>query len=161
MNLVLLHYKENPDGSMNDSIAEVQKFLEMKRKELLREVFTDTNSDDYPKQWKYLHLSCFKVFQMLFNSANLYDTDAELLSDIEKAIYIPPETKFSKYIKPQKTLRPFPDKRKLISSGYAQTTFQRYGQGHMNLKVPQGSKESVRNVGSKLFNSPMFSLRFI
>ncbi|XP_071721030.1 S-linalool synthase [Rutidosis leptorrhynchoides] len=163
MNLVLLHYNENPETSMNDSISEVQKFLELKRKELLEEVFTDTNCDNFTKQWKYLHLSCFKVFQMLFNSGNLYDTKSELVSDIEKAIFIPPGTEFPKYTKPLKTLRTLPEKGKPISARYGQPIFRRYGlQGHMNIGCHQVFKKSMRNVSSKVYiTSPMFSLRFI
>nr|GEU66338.1 geranyllinalool synthase [Tanacetum cinerariifolium] len=40
-------------------VAEVQRFLEQKRQELLAHIFTDDNGD-FPSQWKYLHLSCFK-----------------------------------------------------------------------------------------------------
>nr|GEW59040.1 (E,E)-geranyllinalool synthase [Tanacetum cinerariifolium] len=43
MNLVLLHFKDNPNASLDDSVAEVQRFLERKRQELIAHIFTDDN----------------------------------------------------------------------------------------------------------------------
>ncbi|PWA94009.1 geranyllinalool synthase [Artemisia annua] len=152
MNLVLLHSKENPNACLDDSIAEVQRFLERKRQELLAHIFTDDNGDP-PSQWKYLHLSCFKVFQMLFNSTNLYDTDAELQYDIERAIYIPPQYKLSHSLKNRTTSLPLSEKRNLnISARYAQTPLRLNGHSRMNI--------SVRALPKK-FKSPSCSIRQI
>ncbi|KAL4562406.1 hypothetical protein LXL04_034609 [Taraxacum kok-saghyz] len=123
MNLVLLHFRENPNASMDDSIAVVKNFLEGKRKQLLKYVFTDDDDSDFPKQWKYLHLSCFKVFQMLYNSSNLYDRDEDLKLDIEKAIYIPPQHQLPKILKAQTTFYPLAQKRNIvIKNRYVQTS---------------------------------------
>nr|XP_043610705.1 (E,E)-geranyllinalool synthase [Erigeron canadensis] len=157
MNLVLLHFKENPDATMDDSIAEVQKILEGKRNELMKHIFTDDENCDFPHQWKKLHLSCFKVFQMLFNSANLYDTETELRSDIEKAIYIPPQYEALIRVKRQTTLNPLPDKRNLvISAKHTQTPLRHHGFGYMKIKA---CKFNMRNVS--LFNKPKLSLSLV
>lgn len=44
---------------------------------------------DMPKEWKLLHLSCLKVFQMFFNSMNAFDSPTMLAQSINKAIYEP------------------------------------------------------------------------
>ncbi|PWA74740.1 geranyllinalool synthase [Artemisia annua] len=158
MNLVLLHFKENPNASLDDSIAEVQRFLERKRQELLANIFTDDNGD-FPSQWKYLHLSCFKVFQMLFNSDNLYDTDDELQYDIERAIYIPPQYELSHYLKNQTTYLPLSEKRNLnISARYAQTQVRLNGHSRMNISVHPLPKKYLRNASYNLFNYTFSSL---
>lgn len=160
MNLVLLHLKENRDASIDDSIAEVKRFLDEKRKELLKHVFTDDNSE-FPNQWNHLHLSCFKVFQMLFNSDNLYDSDFELQSDIEKAIYIPPKYEFPKKLKPVTTLHQLPEILNLIDrGGKARIPLRIYCHGRMTIRVHQLHNISMRNVRSNVY-SPMFSLCFI
>ncbi|KAI3697983.1 hypothetical protein L6452_31092 [Arctium lappa] len=160
MNLVLLHFKENPDASMDDSIDQVKRLLETKRKELLKHVFTDDNSD-FPKQWKYLHLSCFKVFQMLYNSTNLYDKGTELEVDIERAIYITPENEFSKQLKPETTFNPFPKKKNLvINNRYEQAPLQRYGQGRMRIRCHRLPEHTMRTVSLKVFKPSFFNLSF-
>lgn len=63
--------------------------VEKKKKELVEHVLMDTHGLDLPKPCKHLHLSCLKVFQMFFNSSNRYDSDTEMLDDINKAIYVP------------------------------------------------------------------------
>ncbi|KAG8385580.1 hypothetical protein BUALT_Bualt03G0060000 [Buddleja alternifolia] len=85
MNLVLLHLKENPKTSIEDSITYVREILELKKKEFLKHVFMD----DMSKSCKSIHLFCMKVFQMFFNSENLYDSETALLDTINKAIYLP------------------------------------------------------------------------
>ncbi|KAK1421922.1 hypothetical protein QVD17_24659 [Tagetes erecta] len=155
MNLVLLHFNRNPDAGIDDSISEVKKLLEVKRNELLKHVFTYDNDDAIGShnQWKYLHLSCFKVFQMLFNSSNLYDNDVDLQSDIEKAIYISPKHDFPKYIKPQVTFEAAPKKQnKMISARYVQIPIRgRYG----------GMNIHPQNTSVKVFKSTMFGSCFI
>ncbi|KAI3829313.1 hypothetical protein L1987_03433 [Smallanthus sonchifolius] len=156
MNLVSLHFNQNPDASIDDSISEVKKLLEVKRNELLKHVFSDDDDDDFPNQWRSLHLSCFKVFQMLFNSGNLYDTEAELQSDIEKAIYVSPGYEFPKYLKPQTTFHAVPKRgNKMITARYV----RHHGHGSMN--IHQLSKRSMANANYKVLNSTMFGLCFI
>ncbi|KAK6149889.1 hypothetical protein DH2020_017414 [Rehmannia glutinosa] len=86
MNLVLLHLNENPNITIEDAIAYVKQILEMKRKEFVKHVFMD---DDMSKSCKQIHLSCMKVFEMFFNSDNLFDSETALVDDIQKAIYLP------------------------------------------------------------------------
>ncbi|KAK3015535.1 hypothetical protein RJ639_006666, partial [Escallonia herrerae] len=104
MNLVLLHLKENPDGNIEDSIGYVKNIFDEKRKELLQHVLMD-ELRDLPKPCKHLHLSCLKVFQMFYDSSNRFDSNTELLQDIKKAIYDPPEYRILKPIRPQRCSR--------------------------------------------------------
>lgn len=96
MNLVLLHLHEHPNLTIEDSITYVNQILEVKRKEFLKHVFTDVE-EDMPRSCKKVHLHCMKVFQMFYNSANLFDSETALLDDINKSIYLPirrPDPKF-------------------------------------------------------------------
>ncbi|OMO65053.1 hypothetical protein COLO4_31528 [Corchorus olitorius] len=95
MNSVLLYMKENPKADIDDSIAFVRNLLEEKRKELVKHSLMDGLSD-LPIGSRHLHLSCMKVFQMFFNSSNRYDSNSEMLQDIQKAIYIPVDVGTSK-----------------------------------------------------------------
>ncbi|KAI4296666.1 hypothetical protein L6164_036607 [Bauhinia variegata] len=88
MNSVLLNLVENPESNMEDSISLVGEIIDKKKKELLEHALIDGHCD-LPKAIKHFHLSCLKVFQMFFNSSNRYDSDTELLQDINKAIYLP------------------------------------------------------------------------
>ncbi|XVF25854.1 hypothetical protein REPUB_Repub13aG0249900 [Reevesia pubescens] len=90
MNYVLLYMKENPDADIDDAIAFVRDLVEKKRKELLKHALMDGLSD-LPIASRRLHLSCMKVFQMFFHSSNRYDSNTDMLQDIQKAIYIPLE----------------------------------------------------------------------
>ena len=101
MNSVLVNLIENPEASIEDSIAYLGEITEKKKKELLEHSLIDGLSD-LPKPCKQLHLSLLKVFQMFCNSCNLYDYDTpDMLDDINKAIYLPvnrksnPEDSFS------------------------------------------------------------------
>ncbi|KAL8259359.1 hypothetical protein R6Q59_027312 [Mikania micrantha] len=161
MNLVLLHFNQNPDAGMDDSISEVKRLLEVKRNELLKHVFThEDDGDDFSNQWKHLHLSCFKVFQMLFNSANLYDSDVELQLDIRKAIYVSPEYEFPKHLKPQTTIQAMPKKESMIiSARYVQ--IHDGHRVHVGKNIHQLSKTSMTNVSSKALSSTIFGSCFI
>ncbi|KAG7962215.1 hypothetical protein I3843_09G054300 [Carya illinoinensis] len=112
-NFVSLYLKENPEADIEESIAYVRDILDEKKKEFLKQVLMDGFSD-FSKPCKYLHLSCLKVFQMFFNSANRYDSNIEMLQDINKAIYIPLEVgKEKQPLKPNlkpdlKPLKPIP-----------------------------------------------------
>ncbi|KAI3510368.1 hypothetical protein L1887_17307 [Cichorium endivia] len=161
MNLVLLHFKDNPDASMDDSVNLVKKFMDWKRKELLKHVFTNDRSD-FPKQWNFLHLSCFKVFQMLYSSSNLYDTEAELQLHIEKAIYLPPKHELPICLKPQTTLPPLPQKGNLtINGGYARNPPRRYVHGCMSIRFHQLPKKPMRNLTLEVFCSSMSRICFM
>ncbi|KAF5944466.1 hypothetical protein HYC85_018543 [Camellia sinensis] len=106
-NLVLIHFKGYPQSEIEDSVAYVKEILEEKKRELLEHALMDDRFNDLPKPCKLLHLSCLKVFRMFFNSSNLFDSNTELLDDVKKAIYIPPEYQISK---PSKPILPFPSK---------------------------------------------------
>ncbi|KAG8494459.1 hypothetical protein CXB51_011913 [Gossypium anomalum] len=88
MNYVLLYMKENPDANIDDSITFMRDLIDRKRKELLKHALMDGLSD-LPVESRRLHLSCMKVFQMFFNSSNRYDSNTEMIQDIQKAIYVP------------------------------------------------------------------------
>lgn len=88
LNSVLVNLIDNPEFDIEDSIAFVRKIVQKKKKEFLELVLTD-GSCDLPKPSKQLHLSCLKVFQMFFNSKNRFDSNTELVEDINKAIYLP------------------------------------------------------------------------
>lgn len=85
---MLLYLKENPTASIEDSISFMKGILDEKRREFLERILMK-GLDDLPRPCKLLHLSCFKVFQMCYNSTNRFDSDTELLHDINKAIYVP------------------------------------------------------------------------
>ncbi|KAI8001080.1 (E,E)-geranyllinalool synthase [Camellia lanceoleosa] len=106
-NLVLIHFKGYPQSEIEDSIAYVKEILEEKKRELLEHALMDDRFNDLPKPCKLLHLSCLKVFQMFFNSSNLFDSNTELLDDVKKAICIPPEYQIHK---PLKAILPFPSR---------------------------------------------------
>ncbi|XP_022715921.1 (E,E)-geranyllinalool synthase-like [Durio zibethinus] len=88
MNYALLYLKENPGADIKDSTAYVREILDKKWGELLQHVLMD-GFGELPKPCKLLHLSCVKVFQMFFHSSNRYDSNTDMLQDIQKAIYIP------------------------------------------------------------------------
>ncbi|XWS15704.1 hypothetical protein CRYUN_Cryun34aG0024700 [Craigia yunnanensis] len=88
MNYVLLYLKENPGADIEDSTAYVREILDKKWGEFLQHVLMD-GFRELPKPCKLLHLSIVKVFQMFFHSSNRYDSNTEMLQDIQKAIYIP------------------------------------------------------------------------
>nr|QYL01194.1 terpene synthase 4 [Stevia rebaudiana] len=162
MNFVALHFNQNPEASMDDSVYEVKRFLEVKRNELLKHVFThdDDDNGDFSNQWKHLHLSCFKVFQMLFNSANLYDSEDELQLDIAKAIYISPGFESPKYLKPQTSIYAVPKKENMmIGARYVQIPDEHHP--HVGMNIHQLSKRSITNIGSKVLSSMIFGSCFI
>ncbi|CAA0306496.1 unnamed protein product [Arabidopsis thaliana] len=88
INSVLLHLKNHPGLEIEDSIAHIEKILDIKRREFMEHVLVDGLSD-LPKPCKEIHMSCCKVFEMFFNKKNRYDSDTEMLHDIKKALYDP------------------------------------------------------------------------
>lgn len=97
MNMVMLHSHENPGASIQESEAYVKAILELKRKEFLQHVFT---GEEMPTSCKQTHLYCMKVFEMFYNSANLFDSETALVEDVKKSIYLP--------IRRAKTSKPVP-----------------------------------------------------
>ncbi|XP_039051095.1 S-linalool synthase-like [Hibiscus syriacus] len=89
MNYVLLYMRENPGADIENSTTYVREILENKWGEFLQNVLMDDGLGELPKASKLLHLSCVKVFQMFFHSSNRYDSNTDMLQDIQKAIYIP------------------------------------------------------------------------
>ncbi|KAL5162803.1 (E,E)-geranyllinalool synthase [Glycine soja] len=78
---------KNPNLGMKDSIA-LGREIDERTKEFLQHVLVEGHSD-LPKPCKLLHLTCLKVFQMFYNSSNAFDSNTQLLEDINKAIYLP------------------------------------------------------------------------
>ncbi|KAB2610496.1 S-linalool synthase-like [Pyrus ussuriensis x Pyrus communis] len=116
-NLVLLHTKGNPKLGAEESIGIIQKILDEKKKEFLKQALgiKGIKGDDMPEACKELHLSCLKAFQMFFNSTNVYDSPTELLADINKAIYDPLKMDAQGILKKDKT-------KSLANYGKYQTT---------------------------------------
>ncbi|CAL0309385.1 unnamed protein product [Lupinus luteus] len=96
LNSVFLNMLESPELDIEDSIACIRETIVEKRKEFFEHVLIDDGLSDLSKPTKLLHLSCFKVFQMFYNSKNSFDSDKDLVEDINRAIYLP----VSRTIKP-------------------------------------------------------------
>lgn len=79
---------KNPNFGMEDSIALGREIIDERTKEFIQHVLVNGQSD-LPKPCKLLHLTCLKVFQMFYNSSNAFDSNTQLLEDINKAIYLP------------------------------------------------------------------------
>lgn len=111
----------------------MRDILDKKKKEFLKLVLMDGFSD-FSKPCKYLHLSCLKVFQMFYNSANRYDSNIELLQDINKAIYIPLEVgKEKQPLKPDlKRLNSVPDLYSGATSGKLKINSQYFNRPSSN-----------------------------
>lgn len=88
-NIVLLHLMQNPKANIDDVVAVIRNTLEMKEKEFLQLVMSKDSESDMPTEWKMMHLSCLKIFQMFYNSENAFDSPTALLDSINKAIYEP------------------------------------------------------------------------
>ncbi|GAB4831247.1 hypothetical protein Ancab_005261 [Ancistrocladus abbreviatus] len=98
-NSILLYLEENPDAKIEESIAYVESILDQTKKKLLEHALMD-GLDGMSNACKQLHLSILKAFEMFFNSANHFDSSTAMLDAIKKAIYIPPEDRASKPLKP-------------------------------------------------------------
>ncbi|KAF8031230.1 hypothetical protein BT93_D0438 [Corymbia citriodora subsp. variegata] len=101
LNFVLLYLKENPEANIEDSIHFVQLLLDQLKKEFLQYVLEELC--DLPEPSRRLHLGCLKVFHMFFDSSNRYDSDTDMLPDIQKALVVPPR------VPNLKPLRPLPE----------------------------------------------------
>nr|AAD19840.1 linalool synthase 2 [Clarkia breweri] len=90
INYVWLYMNEKEKVKLEDSIQHVQSLINLKKQQFVQHVLTNSH---LPKPYKQLHLSCLKIFNMFFNSSNLYDShdDTHLFHDIQKAFIIPPQ----------------------------------------------------------------------
>ncbi|XP_020576697.1 S-linalool synthase-like [Phalaenopsis equestris] len=89
-NIVSLYQKENPDAPIDEAITFVRNIWEKKKKELLQLVMSsDSTSSQMPREWKDVHLAFLKLFQMFYDSTNVFDSPTMLLKSIDKAIYEP------------------------------------------------------------------------
>ncbi|CAH8358427.1 unnamed protein product [Eruca vesicaria subsp. sativa] len=88
INSVLLNMRSHCSFQIEDSIAYIEKIIELKRRAFVEHVLMDEHSD-LPKPCKDIHMSVCKVFEMFFNKKNRYDSDTEMLQDIKKALYDP------------------------------------------------------------------------
>lgn len=176
-NFVLLYLKENPEADIEDSVAYVRQILATKEKEFLEHALMDGFSD-LPKACKQLHLSCMKVFHMFFHSSNRYDSNTEMIEDIQKAIYIPLKVKTTKP-KPLKAddhpldplALPLPHRLhskskqeyQTISNSHFNPSFRLYSKKR-NTKLSatqQLTRPISRNVYKNMVVTPKLSLSFI
>nr|QMW48846.1 terpene synthase 5 [Cananga odorata] len=91
-NLVLLLMEGNTKVSMEKASAYIKKILDKAKHELVELVLMD-DKNCVPKPCRRLHLNVTTIFQMFYNSANVFDSPTALLQSINKAIYdqLPPE----------------------------------------------------------------------
>ncbi|KAA8519831.1 hypothetical protein F0562_014079 [Nyssa sinensis] len=160
LNLVLLHLKENPEADIEDSIAYVKGILDEKRKQLLKHALME-GFNDLPKQCNHLHLSCLKVFQMFFNSSNLYDSNTDLLQDIMKAIYVPLEDQTLKPLKPPQplpSLQPQKKENSIIYTRLDRTFRNRGSRTFIRQQFPMTISRASRG---NMFIPPKLNLCFI
>lgn len=157
-----LYMKENPGTTVEDSISYMTTMLDEKRKELVEHSLMD-GLDDLPKPCKHLHLSCFKAFQMFYNSRNRFDSNTELIQDINKAIYMPLELKLhtSKPLKPQLPHHVGPKIKAILTMNT--THFHRTHKPGANTTfiMPLISPEILREGNGKMFISLKPKLCFI
>ncbi|KAJ8761582.1 hypothetical protein K2173_004358 [Erythroxylum novogranatense] len=101
INFVTLHSKQNLNVDIEDSIAFTNDIIVKKTKEFLENALMG-GFDDLSRPCRLLHLSCLKVFQMFFVSGNRYDSPTDMIQDIQKSIYVPPN------VEPKKTWKLIP-----------------------------------------------------
>ncbi|KAH7545952.1 hypothetical protein FEM48_Zijuj01G0148700 [Ziziphus jujuba var. spinosa] len=88
INSILLCLQNNPEADMEGTIEYVKEIVEKKKMEFIEQVLMD-GFNDLPKACRQFHLSCLKTFQMFFHSSNRFDSNTEMIEDINKAIYKP------------------------------------------------------------------------
>lgn len=157
LNFVLLYLKENPGASIEDSINFVQLLLDQLKKEFLQHILEEPCS--VPELSRLLHLACLKVFNMFFNSSNRYDSDTDMLHDIQKALVVPPR------VPKLKPLRPLPEKLRLKPRVFETKSLSgQYGLEHFPRKSFFGYQMSSRtgpvNRWEKMYKSSSFKLCF-
>ncbi|KAE8700505.1 hypothetical protein F3Y22_tig00110556pilonHSYRG00170 [Hibiscus syriacus] len=148
MNYVLLYMKENPDADIDDSIAFIRDLLD-KRKELMKHALMES---------RQLHLSCMKVFQMFFNSSNRYDSNTEMIQDIQKAIYVPVD------VGTWQPLDPLPSqsgtKKEFQTIGSHQLVQRPFKYQNKRIVGYQASLPIARRGYANIFTMPSFRLSF-
>ncbi|KAE9591756.1 putative geranyllinalool synthase [Lupinus albus] len=144
---------EGPELDIEDSITCIRETIGEKRKEFFEHVLIDDGLSDLSKPTKLLHLSCYKVFQMFFNSKNSFDSDTDMAEDIHKAIYLP----VSRTINPL-SLHPMPNKKcnnQKFSSAYPSNN------NKMVFTTHQVSPFALSNGYGKVFMPMKIGLGFI
>ncbi|KAK7327930.1 hypothetical protein VNO77_22023 [Canavalia gladiata] len=154
VNSVLVNLIENPELDIEDSIASLREIIEKKKKEFLEHVLID-GLCDLPKPCKQLHLACLKVFQMFFNSRNIFDSDTELVEDINKAIYLP-LTKTRSHISPH----PSPKRIHTTTKLQFSLSFKQHN-SRKNFTAHQVCAPTLRNGYGMSFMAPKIGLGFI
>ena len=164
----MLHMKENPEADIEDSIAHIKEILEEKKRKLLEQVLMEDEFNDMPRSCKNLHLTCLNVFQMFFNSTNLFDSETDLLQDIAKAIYVPLQHKTisnkprKKTLKPVTSLLPVSRSKKEKPVTYAHRDQQFKNHIGAPSFVKQRFSMAISNGGyGKVFIPPKFNLCII
>ncbi|KAH6829065.1 hypothetical protein C2S53_013213 [Perilla frutescens var. hirtella] len=151
MNLVMLQ-----GGSIEDSVAHVKQIQQVKRKEFLQLVFTDSfdEEEEMPDACKKIHLYSMKVFEMFFNSANLFDSETALLEDINRSLYLPIHRK----------PKPKPDNHFVIPSPSPRKS-KVSARFHAISKLPPVTVNSIKNFSvadrGKVQGPMRFNLRFM
>ncbi|KAE8728572.1 putative P(E)-nerolidol/(E,E)-geranyl linalool synthase [Hibiscus syriacus] len=157
MNYVLLYMKENPDADIDDSIAFIRDLLDNKRKELMKHALMDGLSD-LPMESRQLHLSTIKVFHMFFNSRNRYDSNTEMIQDIQKAIYVPLD---AGTWKPLKSLpSQSGTKKEFEAKGSPQLVQRPFKYQNKRIVGYQASLPITRRGYANIFTMPSFRLSF-
>lgn len=144
---------ENPELDIEDSIAHLREIVERKKKEFLEFALID-GICDLPKPSKQLHLSCLKAFQMFFNSTNRFDSNTELVGDINKAIYLPLSST-TKCFSPQ----PSPKKRYTTTKLHISFSFKH--NSRTNFIGHQVSSLTLRKGYQMAFMAPKMGIGFI
>ncbi|TKY71659.1 S-linalool synthase [Spatholobus suberectus] len=154
LNSILVNLIENPELDIEDSIAFVRKIIEKKKKEFLEHVLID-GLCDLPKPSKQLHLSCLKVFHMFFNSRNRFDSNTEMVEDINKAIYLP-LGRTTKHL----SLQPSTNKNYTTAKLQFCLSFKQHNT-RMNFTTHQVSAPTLRSGYGMTFMAPKIGLGFI
>jgi len=135
----------------------VQLLLHQLKKEFLQHVLEEPCS--VPELSRLLHLACLKVFHMFFNSSNRYDSDTDMLHDIQKVLVVPPR------VPKLKPLRPLPEKLRLKPRVFETKSLSgQYGLERFPRKSFIGYRMSSQtgpvNRWEKMYKSSSFKLCF-
>ncbi|KAL5989312.1 hypothetical protein ACLOJK_010202 [Asimina triloba] len=87
-NLVLLLMQGKVNSRIEDVSAYISKILDRTKHELVEHVLMD-DKNCVPKPCRRLHLNVTTIFQMFYNSANVFDSATALVGSINKAFYDP------------------------------------------------------------------------
>ena len=153
MNSVLVKLVEDPELDIEDSIASLNGIIGKKKSEFLEHVLVD-GLCDLPKTSKQLYLSCLKVFQMFYNSRNRFDSNTELVEDINKAIYLPLSGTTERLY-----LHPVPKKRYATVKLEFSLSFKH--NSRINFTAHQVSPPTLKNGYKTVFMASKIGLAFI